>query len=170
MILSDSESNDDEIFEKQCSSKYPRFSKQRNPSWKAKEHSKIIPKRKRNSGSSLEVQSGNTLISSLLAESLIKDKARKKIDPMMDVDKYSSSDLSDDCPTESNFDGDDEQSDFYDCSLENQSRHHHHHHRHHSQIKQKLEFKMPKPVNPFSVDFAETHSPNNHWKRRRAMH
>lgn len=132
---------------KALSNKYSRFSKYKN-SWKAKQHSKMLTKRKRNSGSEVS------------GDLIIHKNCRKKHDTM-EVD-CESSDLSDECPTECNFDGDDEQSDFYDSTVKNRPKN-----RYYIHSKPKIEFKIPKPVNPFSAEF-ETHSPNQYWKRRKS--
>lgn len=166
LILSDSESEDEVTIDKRRFSKYLHISKPRNSGWRSRlDHSKwpTKGKRKRNSGS-------DNVFASTSGTQPVKNLKTKSDSMEIECKSSSSSDLSDSCPTDGNFDGDDEQSDFYDSSVKpsitkNRILCH----------KPKFEFKIPgKPVNPFfNFDF-ETHlasSPNsNLWKRRRPTH
>lgn len=159
LILSDSESDDDIGLDKKSFSKYLRISKKFG-SWKTKDHSKLMSKgkRKRNSGS--DVFASTSSIQTVISSKNLKTKSDS-----MEIET-SSSELSDDCPTDGNFDGDDEQSDFYDSNIKTTSKN-----RIYCHSKPKLEFKIPsKPANRFfSFDF-ESHPSINLWKRRRPTH
>lgn len=191
LILSDSESNEEDCEERQNPSKHIRLFRSKygfnhpiNRSQREQQF-KILSKQKRKNGCGFGIESNALSCSSSSKPHSIKIEAnliknlKTKNDLTMEIDHLSSSDLSSDdgLTSECNFDGDDEQSDFYDSSLidDRSSRHRSHNHHHQAyrahQTKSKLEFKIPRPLNPFSVDHFETHSPgNHHWKRRKGMH
>lgn len=90
-------------------------------------------------------------------------------------DEDDDDDDDDECPTECNFDGDDEQSDFCDSNVQQSSDRNRN--RVYCHSRPKLEFKIPsRPANPFyTVDLDPSHHHHHHqtinlWKRRRPMH
>ena len=183
------------------SSKHLRLAKQKSPmcvpNWRMAQssYSKMFAKgkRKRNSASETVVISSATAAANsnnIFAAGPSGLQSITKLDSM-DIecgdqfdqessddddasdDDCDDSELSDESTTECNFDGDDEQSDFYDANT-----HTHPPHRYRNRIychsRPKLEFKIPSnPSNPFwsVVDLEPHHSQAmNLWKRRRPLH
>lgn len=192
LVLSDSESDGDQdmsTFDKRCS-KHIRLSKQKIAmNWRIKSsgYSKMLAKGKRKRNSTQELLTLSNVAPSTSVCSLtnifapgpsgLQGEQRQNIKPdSMDIecDQFEEteedSDLSDESPTECNFDGDDEQSDFYDSSSvipPSRCRN-----RIYCHTRPKLEFKIPtNPSNPFwSVTDLEPHQSINLWKRRRPLH
>jgi len=172
LILSDSETDEEGDLNKKHFSKHLRISKQKATYWKPRNYSKMLSKgkRKRNSASEVTVCPNNIFATG--SSGLNCTSNRVKSDSMeieCDNCDSDSSVLSDEPPTECNFDGDDEQSDFPESNA-NASRFRN---RVYCHSRSKLEFKMPsRPANPFfTVDLESHHPPPTAlWKRRRPLH
>lgn len=170
LMLSDSESDNEDVLDKKRFSKHLRISKPKSYNLKSKSYIKMLCKGKRKRNSASEMGTSNSLFAASTSTSGLNEEklsSRCKGDSMeCDHCDSSSSELSD-SPTECNFDGDDEQSDFYDCSTSHTPRSRNRNYCHSKPLK---EFK--KPVNPFfTVDLESHHSASiNLWKRRRPLH
>lgn len=198
MLDSDSESDDEEmgsVDKKRCS-KHIRVSKQKagpNGTWRtagihSSAYCKVLSKgkRKRNStADALHVNSSLSTTSSpftLHPENLFAAGPSGLQNESMDVEcdhhdgaggdsDASESNLSENSPSEFNFDGDDEQSDFHDASGAGHASSRHRN-RIYSHTRSK-EFKIPtNPSNPFwsVADLDANHSSSiSLWKRRRPL-
>lgn len=174
LILSDSETDDEDILDKKRFSKYLRISKQKNNSLRSK-NSKFLSKGKRKRNSTSEIALGTNSSSCSQNHNglhqnkhLIYRNKSEYMDFEPDNCGSDSSELTDDSPTECNFDGDDEQSDFYDSNAN--ATPHSYRNGDRCKSRSKSEFKIPsKPVNPFFVvDLQDSHhSSLSLWKRRK---
>lgn len=202
LMLSDSETTDDECLMNK-SVKYLRISR------KNSNNGKIVfkGKRKRNSTSENLHLTSSSLANAAFSELFLQCPSTSRaattsmeVDPLHHASSSSestSSDLSDTCPTENNFDGDDEQSDFCEFDPQSSSRdvdnnkvtcnnNHSHprksrrYHHQHYHARAKTEFKIPhlRPFNPFAtatIDGSKSGSPVSSaallgtaiWKKRK---
>jgi len=189
LILSDSESDDDSNgglnskTNQMSARKAKRVNKKQNPL-----NAKMCPQECHTNGIQMALHSsytGKRKRSSTISEANHSSNTNLTLNGIqMDCDNdmtdtSSLSESSDDYNSDNNFDGDDEQSDFYEVIKSNKStqRQRHHNHSHSSRA---MDFAVPSTRNPFltmglssatsSSYSSSLSSASMLWKRRRRMH